>query len=279
MSTPEPEAIAARLIAAPHLIRPEWLRDAAARAERRDAVPFAAGRPLAPAIAGRLAAAVRASGERIVLACPAAPGAGSRTMALPADGPRIHSALRAVDTPDALVVVQNLSCVLLTTGAGFAVAAGPHQFIEAVVGADARRARAGFADFVLASRETSAQALEAASYYGCALSGRPWRPAWLAWSHSAGVPHGTGIGGQLAAMRQFADGEIGADEFERMFRSARWQEMRVGERAAPPLATALDNVCWALDGYIPAGEGLTRAPGDLDLAGLREAVSAALSDV
>ncbi|MGE5288384.1 MAG: hypothetical protein ACM3ML_14545 [Micromonosporaceae bacterium] len=277
MSTPRADAITARLLAAPHLIRPEWLRAAATQAERRDAVPFAASTPLAPAVAGRLAAAVRASGQRIVLACPAAPQTDSRAAAVPADGPRIHSALRALGTPGALVVVQDLSCALLTTGAGFAVAAGPHQFIEAVAGADARRVRAGFADFVLASLGSSAQALEAASYYGCALSGRPWRPAWLAWSHPAGVPHGTGIGGQLAAMRQFAKGQIDAEEFERIFRSARWQEMRVGERAAPPLATALDNVCWALDGYVPADAGVARAPGDLDLAGLREAVSAALS--
>ncbi len=280
MSTPRAKAVAARLLAAPHIIRPEWLRDSAARAEGRDAVPFAAATPLPPAVAGRLAAAVRASGERIVLACPSAPArTDARAVAMSADGPRIHAALQAFGTPDVLVVVQDLSKALLVSGAGFAVAAGPHQFVEAVVGADVRRARAGFAEFVLASLGSPAQPVEAASYYGCALTGRPWRPAWLAWSHAAGVPRGSGISRQLAAMRQFASGQIGAAEFERRFRASRWQEMRAGERAVPPLSTALDTACWALDGYVPVGDGLPRAPGDLDLAGLREAVSVALGDV
>jgi hypothetical protein len=280
MSTPLADSITRHLLAAPHLIRADWLRDAAAQAEGRDAVPFAAGAPLAPAVAGRLAAAVRASGERIVLACPAEPPQPeSRAIAISADGPRIHSALEELGAPEALVVVQDLSRVLLSTGSGFAVAAGPHQFIEAVAGADVRRVRAGFAEFVLASLGSSAEALEAASYYGCALSGRSWRPAWLAWSHPASVPHRSGIGGQLAAMRQFAGGQLGVEDFERAFRAARWQEMRAGERAAPPLSTALDNVCWALDGYVPAAGGGPRAPGDLDLAGLRDAVKGALSSI
>jgi hypothetical protein len=280
VSTPQVDAITARLLAAPRLISAEWLKDTAGRAEGRDAVPFAAPSPLAPAVAGRLAAAVRASGERIVLACPVrSPQTESRAVAMSADGPRIHSTLDELGTPDALVVVQDLSRVLLTTGSGYAVAAGPHQFIEAVAGADVRRVRAGFAEFVLGSLVSSAEALEAASYYGCALSGRSWRPAWLAWSHPAGVPHGTGIGGQLAAMRQFADSQLGAEEFAHIFRAARWQEMRAGERATPPLSTALDNVSWALDGYAAAGDGVPRAPGDLDLDGLREAVNVALSDM
>jgi hypothetical protein len=280
VSTPRAEEVAARLLAAPHLIRADWLRDAAARAEGRDAVPFAATTPLAPAVAGRLAAAVRASGERIVLACPSAPArTDSRAVAMSADGPRIHAALQALGTPDVLVVVQDMSAALVATAAGFAVAAGPHQFIEAVAGADVRRARAGFAEFVLASGGFSARPVEAASYYGCALTGRPWRPAWLAWSHAAGVPSGSGISRQLAAMRQFADGQIGAAEFERNFRAARWQEMRAGERATPPLSIALDTACWALDGYVPERGGLPFAPGDLDLAGLRKAVATALSDL
>jgi hypothetical protein len=279
MSTPLADSITRRLLAAPHLISADWLRDAAAQAEGRDAVPFTAGAPLAPAVAGRLAAAVRASGERIVLACPAGPQPKSRAIAISADGPRIHSALEELGAPEALVVVQDLSCVLLSTGSGFAVAAGPHQFIEAVAGADVRRVRAGFAEFVLSSLGSSAEAPEAASYYGCALSGRSWRPAWLAWSRPASVPHGSGIGGQLAAMRQFAGGQLGAEDFERAFRAARWQEMRAGERAVPPLSTALDNVCWALDGYVPAGGGRPRSPGDLDLAGLREVVKEALSGI
>ena len=245
-----------------------------------DAVPFAAATPIAPAVAGRLAAAVRAFGEHLVFGCPVAPArSGEMAVTIPADGTRIHAALQVFGTPDALVVFPDLSAALLTTSAGFAVAAGPRQFVEAVSGADVRRARTGFAEFALASAGTSALPLDAARYYGCALSGRPWRPVWLAWSAAADVPYGSGISGQLSAMRQFVDGRLSAADFGRMFRAARRQEMWAGERGAGPLAAALDTTCWALDGYVPLSEGYPRAPGQLDLDGLREAVSVALSDV
>ncbi len=245
-----------------------------------DAVPFAAATPIAPAVAGRLAAAVRAAGERLVFACPVAAARSAEVAAtIPADGARIHAALQALGTPDALVVLPDLSAALLTTPAGFAVAAGPRQFVEAAAGADVRRARTGFAEFALACAKSSMQPLHAARYYGCALSGRPWRPFWLAWSRAEDVPRGSGIGGQLSAMRQFVEGGLSAADFERMFRSARQREMWAGERAAGPLAAALDSTCWALDGYVPPDEGYPRTPGQFDLDGLREAVSVALRDV
>jgi hypothetical protein len=62
-----------------------------------------------------------------------------------------------------------------------------------------------------------------------------------------------------------------------VFRAARLAQIRAGERVIGPLADALDRVCWALDGYIPAEVGWPRAPGELDLAGLRAEVAAALS--
>ena len=176
-------------------------------------------------------------------------------------------------------MLPDLSAALLTTSAGFAVAAGPRQFVEAVAGADVRRARTGFAEFALASAGSSAQPLSAARYYGCALSGRAWRPVWLAWSSAVQVPYGSGIGGQLVAMRQFVDGRLSAADFGQLFRAARRQEMQAGERATGSLATALDDTGWALDGYVPSGQGYPRAPGQLDLDGLREAVSVALSGV
>jgi hypothetical protein len=243
-----------------------------------DAVPFAAATPIAPAVAGRLAAAVRAVGERLVFACPAAARSAEVAATIPADGARIHAALQALGTPDALVVLPDLSAALLTTSAGFAVAAGPRQFVEAAAGADVRRARAGFAEFALASAASSMQPLHAARYYGCALSGRPWRPFWLAWSSAEDVPSSSGIGGQLSAMRRFVDGRLSAADFGRTFRASRQQEMRAGERAAGLLAAALDSTCWALDGYIPPDEGYPRTPGQLDLGGLRAAVSVALRD-
>jgi hypothetical protein len=246
----------------------------------RDAVPFAAATPIPPAVAGRLAAAARAFGGRAVFACPVEAGrSGEPATAVTADGTEIHAALQALGTPDALVVLTDLSAALLTTSAGFAVAAGPRQFAETAAGGDARRARSGFAEFALAAAASSLQPLHAARYYGCALSGRPWRPFWLAWSSAADVPYGSGIGGQLSAMRQFVDGKLNAADFARMFRDARRQEMRAGERAAGLLAAALDSACWALDGYTPPGEGYPRRPGQLDLEGLREAVSVALRDV
>jgi hypothetical protein len=245
-----------------------------------DAVPFAAATPIAPAVAGRLAAAVRAIGERLVFACPVAAGrSGEVAATIPADGTQIHTALPSLGTADALVVLPDLSAALLTTSAGFAVAAGPRRFVEAVAGGDVRRARAGFAEFALASAASSMQPLQAARFYGCALSGRPWRPFWLAWSSADDVPHGSGIAGQLSAMRQFADGRLSAADFGRMFRAARRQEMWAGERATGLLAAALDSACWALDGYVPPDEGHPRAPGQLDLDGLRTAVSEALSGV
>jgi hypothetical protein len=233
-------------------------------------VPFAAATPVAPAVAGRLAAAVRALGERVVLGCSVAPARSDEvTMTIPADGARIHAALQALGTPDALIVLPDLSAALLTTSAGFAVAAGPRQFVEAVAGADVRRARTGFAEFALASAGSSGQPLSAARYYGCALSGRAWRPVWLAWSSAVQVPYGSGIGGQLVAMRQFVDGRLSAADFGQLFRAARRQEMQAGERATGSLATALDETGWALDGYVPSGQGYPRAPGRLDLDGLR----------
>jgi hypothetical protein len=254
--------------------------DSAERGRDMDAVPFAAATPIAPAVAGRLAAAVRAAGGHLVFACPVAAGRSAEVAAkIQADGAQIHAALQSLGTPAALAVLPDLSAALLTTEAGFAVAAGPRQFVEAVTGADVRRARAGFAEFALASAASSAQPLQAARYYGCALSGRPWRPFWLAWSSAADVPYGTGIGVQLSAMRQFVDGRLSAADFGRMFRAARRHEMREGERATGLLAAALDATCWALDGYVPPGAGSLRTPGQLDIDGLREAVSVALSDV
>ena len=261
--------------------RREAHRNAGNHAAARDAVPFAAATPIAPAVAGRLAAAVLALGESLVFGCPVAPErSGELVMTIPvAEGAWIHAALQELGAPDALVVLPGLSAALLTTSAGFAVAAGPRRFAEAVAGADLRRARAGFAQFALGAAGSSARPLEAASYYGCALSGRAWRPAWLAWSRAADVPHGSGIGGQLAAMRKFVAGRLGAAEFSRMFRLARRQEMWAGERAVDPLAAALDATCWALDGYVPPGGGWSPAPGQLGIDGLREAVSVALRHV
>ncbi len=231
-------------------------------------------------MAGRLAAAAHALGARVVLGCPVASERSDElAITIPADGARIHAALADLDTPDALVVLSDLSAALLTTSAGFAVAAGPRQFVEAVAGADVRRARTRFAEFALSSAGSSVVPLKAASYYGCALSSRPWRPAWLAWSRVADVPPGSGIGGQFAAMREFVAGRLGGADFGRMFRAARRQEMWAGERAGGPLAAALDTTCWALDGYVPPGEGSPRSPGQVDLDGLRAAVSVALRGV
>ncbi len=268
------EEMTARLLAAPHLISPDWLKGG------RDAVPFAAASPIPPVVAGRLAAAVRTRGERLVLGCPAVRWRSTeKAVAVQAEGARIHAAMQAIGTPEALIAVPDLSAALLTTGAGFAVAAGPRQFVEAVAGSDVRRARSSFAEFALAALGLSARSLAVAAYYGCALSGRPWRPTWLAWCRAADVPYGSGIGGQLAAMRQFAEGWIGADEFARMFRGARGQEIAAGERAAGPLSGALDAVGWALDGYVAADEELPSTAADIDLAGLRQAVSAALAEI
>lgn len=268
--------MAAMLLAAPHVIRPDWLRGG------RDAVPFPAASPIAPVVAGRLAAAARAQGERIIVGCPVVPGrSAEKLIAVQAEGTRIHAAAHAMGTPEVLLALPDLSGALLATGAGFAVAAGARPFVEAVAGSDLRGARSLFAEFALGALRpsASAQALRAAEYYGCALSGRPWRPAWLAWRCAADVPHGSGISGQLAAMREFMKGWTGAEEFGRMFRAARCREIAAGERAAGPLARALDSVCWALDGYMATGEGRRWAPGHLDLDGLRKAVSAALADI
>ncbi len=266
--------IAARLLDAPHLFGAGWLTGG------RDAVPFPAASGVAPVVAGRLAAAVQSRGERHILACPIAPSRASEMAAsAEAGGSAIHAAVQALSAAETLVALPDLSAALLATSAGFAVAAGPRQFVEAVVGSDVRRARSSFADFALTALGSSARPVEAAAYYGCALSGRPWRPAWLAWRRAADVPPGSGVGSQLSAMRHVADGRLAAEDFERIFRAARRQEIAVGERAVGPLAAALDAVCWALDGYVAAGEGWQRAPGDIDLAGLREAVSLALADV
>jgi hypothetical protein len=310
VSPPRAGGVAALLLAAPHLIHPDWLLGTspercagpgpwagsprwnataggvakgaaygAGDGAGRDAVPFAAATPVAPAVAGRLAAAVGASGARQVLACPAAPARSDElAVTIPADGARIHATLQDLGTTDALLVLPDLSAALLTTSAGFAVAAGPRTFAAAVAGADVRRARRSFGEFALASARSPA-VLEAASYYGCALSGRPWRPAWLAWSRGAGVPSASGIGGQLAAMRQFLAGRLGAADFVRMFRAARRQEMWAGERAIGPLAAVLDTICWAVDGYVPPGEGWPAEHGQVDQGELREAVSVALRDL
>jgi len=298
------------LLAAPHLIHPDWLLDtsperfAGARAAAdgprrpptadvaangigygaadgagRNAVPFATATPIAPAVAGRLAAAVGTLGARLVFACPVAPErANERAMTIPADGARIHAALQELGTPEALLVPPDLSAALLTTSAGFAVAAGPRTFVAVVAGTDVRTARRSFGEYALASAGSPA-VLEVASYYGCALSGRSWRPAWLAWSHGADVPPGSGIGSQLAAMRQFVAGRLGAADFVRLVRAARQQEMWAGERAIGPLAAALDTICWALDGYTPPGGGRPGVYGQYDPSELRAAVSVALRDV
>lgn len=262
------------LLAAPHVISPDWLRNG------RDAVPFAAASPIAPVVAGRLAAAARAQGELLILGCPAVPErSAEKPLAVHAEGTRIHTAVQAMGTPEVLLALSDLSAALLATGAGFAVAAGPRPFVETLAGSDLHRARSLFAEFALGTRQPSAQPLRAAEYYGCALSGRPWRPAWLAWCRAADVPYGSGISGEIAAMRQFKEGRIGAKEFGRMFRAARCREITAGERAAGPLARALDTVCWALDGYMATGDGRPWAPGHIDLEGLREAVSVALADI
>jgi hypothetical protein len=266
------EMTARLLAAAPHLINPDWLE------ADRDAVPFITAGGAGPVVAGRLAAAVRSRGERHVLICPAARSRPEELAAeVEADGPRIHSALQALGTAETLVSLPDLSAALLGTAAGFAVAAGPRQFVEAVIGLDVRRARARFADFALAAPARPSPQLEAAAYYGCALSGRGWRPAWLAWHWAADVPQDSGIGAQLAAMRAMADGRIGAEEFERTFRAGRRNEIAAGERAAGPLAEAVNAVCWALDAH--AASGVPGGPGGPDPAKLRAAVSAALTDI
>ncbi len=266
--------ITARLLDGPRRFSPDWLIGG------KDAVPFAAASGVAPVVAGRLAAAVQSCGERRILACAVAQSrAAEMAVVAEARGTGIHAVVQSLGTADALLALPDLSAALLATEAGFAVAAGSRQFVEVVAGSDVRRARSSFADFALAALGSSAQPMEAAAYYGCALSGRPWRPAWLAWHRAADVPYGSGVGGQLAAMRQVADGRLAAEDFERSFRAARRQEIAAGERAAGPLAAALDGVCWALDGYLAPGEGRSRAPGDMDLAELREAVKVALADV
>lgn len=265
-----------RLLVNPQELRPEWLR-----ADGKEAVPFAVAGGnvdedpvLEPGLAERTVLAALRLGADHLLACRTQPEYLSEPVAVVPQNPEtlVQQAMRFGFT-DFLVVPPGAAAALLVTTVGFGVAAGPASFVEAVLDADAGEARRLFAEQAFRSRDAEPALVETAYVFGCAASGRHHAPLWRAWSELAQAPPGSGVGEQVALMRQLAAGRIGAAGFVTDWLAARDREIDEGEHATGPLAEALRRVLYAVDDFVPAAT--LRGPEDLDEAGLVDAVRTA----
>ena len=277
-----------RLLTRPQELRWDWLV-----ADGREAVPFVLpGRGvvregtaegtgpewravLAPELAERTVFAALGLGADHLLACRTQPEYLNEPVAVVPQHPETLTQQSARFGPtDFIVVPPGFGAALLVTTLGYGVAAGSPQFVEAALGEDVEAARRGFAERAWDARGDAPALTETAYVFGCAMSGPHHAPAWKAWSGPSQVPPNSGLGDQLALMRQAAAGSIGAETFVPAWLEARDREISAGEHATGSLAAALRQVLYAVDDYVP--DALLRGPEDLDDAGVVDAVRSAL---
>ncbi|WP_147143973.1 hypothetical protein [Stackebrandtia albiflava] len=96
-----------------------------------------------------------------------------------------------------------------------------------------------------------------------------------AWRHVAEVPAESGVGRQLAAIRNLLDGRMTLPEFSRAWWHARRVAAQNGERTMDPLAWLLNEVFHLMDNY--AADPEFRSPNDLSEEVIIESIRALMS--
>ena len=147
--------------------------------DRKVVAPFTA--PRDTSLIERITAAAAAMGVEHVLICRTRPEhAYEPVTQVRAATPSLIGVIRGWgDEPtDFLVCLEDFSAAVLVTADELTVAAGPADYVAALVGADIGRARAEFAGTARDRRDP--ELLEAAAHYGCLdrddRSGQPSRP-------------------------------------------------------------------------------------------------------
>ncbi|GAB3435283.1 hypothetical protein [Flindersiella endophytica] len=162
------------------------------------------------------------------------------------------------------IALPDLSAAICMTARGYALAAGRSDFLQGFCdrGVDGDRAHFRRMAAKLARR-----------FPALPVVAEKYPPGLHAWSKSP--PAGSAASEQLALMHALDRGEMTAPEFSRRWQAARDRSLDAGERTRDPLYRALVEVFYALEAYVDQPE--LRDAGDLDDAGLADAVRRALS--
>ncbi|WP_151772436.1 hypothetical protein [Streptomyces abyssomicinicus] len=222
--------------------------------------PVPVGEELGAALARRITAGCRAMGAAHILHVDLTGRGGTSTGSVSLAVGEEWTGIR----PPSLLVTPDLRGAVLFPEAGHALVAGPVSFMTAAVGegVDAARALFGrYAETVSVSRP------------GLSAVAAAHPPRNRAWSRPEEVAPDSAAARLLALLAAFTQGPCTAPEFARGW----WENHRIsqanGERIREPLADLFDQVFLTLEDY--AVEPDLAEPGDLDDAGLREAVTRA----